>query len=210
LHLGSRTIQRLIVEGLLEVRDPRIANRSLHDLSKTLHGPDPSSEDPSVMDGNTPVQHATANVSQGPDSPESASTGGGALLTRASRAKRFWEEAARTLGVSLQAVERYILKGVLKFCDPRITEKSLRRFCRRNGSLINSDFLNQETRAWLRDSMDLVPNAGKAEAERLEASRKHSRIVRRCGCGRAIRGNAFFRHIRRCAQANSGETLSND
>ena len=31
LHLGSRTIQRLIAEGLLEVRDPRIARKSLEE-----------------------------------------------------------------------------------------------------------------------------------------------------------------------------------
>src|SRR5260370_40160899 len=35
LHLGSRTIQRLIVQGLLEVRDPRITRKSLEDACNT-------------------------------------------------------------------------------------------------------------------------------------------------------------------------------
>src|SRR5258705_9697281 len=35
LHLGSRTIQRLIVQGLLEVRDPRITRKTLEDAGKT-------------------------------------------------------------------------------------------------------------------------------------------------------------------------------
>jgi len=35
LHLGTRTIQRLIVEGLLEVRDPRVTRKSLDELSKS-------------------------------------------------------------------------------------------------------------------------------------------------------------------------------
>ncbi len=35
LHLGSRTIQRLIVQGLLEVRDPRITRKSLEEACKT-------------------------------------------------------------------------------------------------------------------------------------------------------------------------------
>ena len=35
LHLGSRTIQRLIVQGLLEVRDPRITRKSMEDACKT-------------------------------------------------------------------------------------------------------------------------------------------------------------------------------
>src|SRR6266436_3432466 len=34
LHLGSRTIQRLIVQGLLDVRDPRITRKSLEDAFK--------------------------------------------------------------------------------------------------------------------------------------------------------------------------------
>ncbi len=204
LHFGSRTIQRLIVDGLLEVRDPRITNRSLHNLSKILHGAAPSPDDMSASAGDDAAQAGIAPASQGPDSRE-LSSAGGATPTRASRAKRFWEEAAKTLGVNLAAVERYILKGALKLCDPRITERSLHRFCRRNGSLINAEFLNQETRAWLRDAMDLVPHAGKAEAERLQASRKHAQAVRRCECGRSIRGNAFFRHSRRCPQATSEE-----
>ena len=35
LHLGSSTIQRLIVQGLLEVRDPWITGKSLEDACKT-------------------------------------------------------------------------------------------------------------------------------------------------------------------------------
>ena len=37
LHLGRRTVQRWIAEGLLEVRDPRITMRSLNKLRKSLH-----------------------------------------------------------------------------------------------------------------------------------------------------------------------------
>src|SRR5260370_13319975 len=37
LHRGSRTIQGLIVQGLLEVRDPRITRKSLEDACKTGH-----------------------------------------------------------------------------------------------------------------------------------------------------------------------------
>src|SRR5208282_6226437 len=36
LHLGSKTVQRLIVDGLLEVHDPRITKASLDDLCKSL------------------------------------------------------------------------------------------------------------------------------------------------------------------------------
>jgi hypothetical protein len=69
-----------------------------------------------------------------------------------------------------------------------------RRF-RSLGSIVEklAERLDQETRAWLRDEMDLVADAGKDDAERLRASRKHAQVVRNCeGCGRTIRGNAFF------------------
>ena len=46
LHIGKKTVQRWIVEGLLEVRDPRITRESLDRLDKSgcfraaqLHGP---------------------------------------------------------------------------------------------------------------------------------------------------------------------------
>lgn len=204
LHLGIQTVQRLIVDGLLEVRDPRITNRSLHHLSKALGRPISDAETQAAMDDAIPKLAAPSEGPETGHTPASPNRSFAPFPTRASRAKRFWMEAATTLGVSLETVEQYILKGVLKLCDPRITENSLRRFCRRNGSLINSDFLNPETRSWLKDVMDLAPNAGKTECDRLQASRKHARTVRKCGCGRTIRGNAFFRHRRRCQQTESG------
>jgi hypothetical protein len=52
--------------------------------------------------------------------------------------------------------------------------------------------------------MDFVPSAGKDEAGALEAFRKHAQVVRACEhCGRAIRGNVFFRHDKRCPQRNA-------
>jgi hypothetical protein len=210
LHLGTRTVQRLIVAGLLEVCDPRITKRSLDELCKAMHRPGGSDAGSLGVECDTTETQGTAGILPDCDPPEANRASAGAVATRAARAKRFWEEAARTIGISLDAVEEYILKGVLKLCDPRITERSLRNFCRRNASLINSEFLNQETRAWLRDEMDLVPNTGKDDAERLRASRRHAQVVRKCeGCGRAIRGNAFFRHIKRCGQGKSAEAFSN-
>ena len=201
LHLGSKTVQRLIVEGLLEVHDPRITKASLDDLGKSLQASSaPNTRSHGVEDLKAEEQ-SEAGVPKKCDSPEQNTKGPGTVPTRPSRAKRFWAEAARALGVSAEEVEQYIAKGVLKLQDPRITEKSLRVLCRRYGSLINYDFLNQETRAWLRDSLDLFPSAGETTAKQLEASRKHAQTVRKCeACGRAIRGNVYFRHIKTCSQ----------
>jgi len=113
-----------------------------------------------------------------------------------------WAEVARSLNLSQEAVEELIARGVLKLYDPRITEKSLRNFCRRHGSLINSDFLSRETRDWLQSTMDFVPHAGEPIGLCLTPLRKPARIVRQCKkCGRAIRGNVFFRHTKRCKRA---------
>jgi hypothetical protein len=204
LHLGSRTIQRLIVQGLLEVRDPRITRKSLEDACKTgrltvsLHDQLPDAKESAAIsseEGPAPTL-STNSIPVAPSSPSKP--------PRSCRAKRIWADVARQLRVDASVIEQLILRGVLKLYDPRVTEKSLTRFCARYGALIKSDFLDTETRDWLAGCMDLAPSAGKDEAGRLEAFRKHAQVVRTCeGCDRAIRGNVFFRHSKRCPQRNA-------
>ncbi len=203
LHLGSRTIQRLIVQGWLEVRDPRITRKSLEETCKTgrltasLHDqlPDakesaavPREEGPAATPSNNSISTARCDSSKPP---------------RSCRAKRIWADLARQLGVDAEVIEHLVFLGVLKLYDPRVTEKSLTKFCARYGALIKTDFLDAETRDWLASSMDLAPSAGKDEAHGLEVFRKHALVVRTCEhCGRAIRGNVFFRHNKGCPQQN--------
>src|SRR6266851_2297407 len=120
---------------------------------------------------------------------------------RLTAAKRIWADVARQLNIDASAIEQLIFRGALKLYDPRVTEKSLTKFCGRYGALIKSDFLDAETSVWLAGSMDLAPGAGKDEAGAVEAFRKHALVVRTCQhCGRRIRGNVFFRHVKRCAE----------
>jgi hypothetical protein len=203
LHLGSRTIQRLIVQGLLEVRDPRITRKSLEEACRrgqlpiSLHDVQPEIKGTGML----PCQ-------EGPAATPSTNTipvalGGLSKPPRSSRAKRLWTDVARQLKVDASAIEQLIFRGVLKLYDPRVTERSLTKFCARYGALIKTDFLGKETRDWLAGSMDLVPSAGKDETGALEAFRKHAQVVRACEhCGRAIRGNVFFRHNKRCPHRN--------
>lgn len=201
LHMGRRTIQKLIVEGFLEVRDPRITPVSLASLRKsrllmgslfdtTGEGAAQGAEDAGVMtgcNGSPPASGATT-----------------AMPPRSSRAKQLWAEIARTLNVGVKTVEDLIAQGLLKLYDPRITEGSFKKFCRRHGAIINYDFLNRETKEWLRRSMDLDRGRGADVAKRLMVLRKHAMVVRECTkCGREIRGNAFFRHRGMCGQDNS-------
>jgi hypothetical protein len=184
LHLGNGTIRRLVVQHILEFRDARITRESLRRLEKSgalgLGGHDainPNTNSTSAMENST---------------------------LRASRAQRVWAETAKELGISLQTVEALIARGRLKVYDPRITEKSLRNFCRKYGSLINYELLNRETREWLQTTMDFVKHAGKTIAQRLESHRRHATVVRKClACGREIRGNAFFRHTRSCSRVRN-------
>ncbi len=204
LHLGSRTIQHLIVQGLVEVRDPRITRKSLEDackkgcLTASLHDqlPDakesaaiPREEGPAATPSNNSISTAPCDSSKPP---------------RSCRAKRIWADVARQLSVDARVIEQLILRGVLKLYDPRVTEKSLTKLCARYGALIKTDFLDAETRGWLAGSMDLAPAAGKVVALEMEAFRKHALVVRTCEhCGRAIRGNVFFRHHKRCPERNA-------
>ncbi len=203
LHLGGRTIQRLIVEGLLEVRDPRITRKSLEDACKTgrltasLHDQLPDAKESAAIQSEEgpAVTPSTNSIPVVPDDSSKP--------PRSCRAKRIWADLAKQLGVHAGVIKYLVFLGVLKLYDPRVTERSLTKFCARYGALIKSDFLDAETKDWLAGSMDLAPGAGKDEAGRLEAFRKHALVVRTCEhCGRAIRGNAFFRHRKACLQRN--------
>lgn len=204
LHLGSRTIQRLIVQGLLEVRDPRITRKSIEDACKTgrltasLHDqlPDAKESEAIPSEGGPAPTLSTNSIPVAPNGPSKP--------PRSCRAKRIWVDVARQLSVDASVIEQLIFRGVLKLYDPRITEKSLTRFCSRYGAIIKSDFLDKETRDWLAGSMNLALGAGKDEVGRLEAFRRHAQVVRTCeGCDRAIRGNVFFRHSKKCPQRNA-------
>jgi hypothetical protein len=199
LHLGSRTIQRLIVEGLLEVRDPRITRKSLDEackaarLTASLNDQQPETDETATLPCQEELAATRPNDSVANAPVESIKP------PRSCRAKRIWADLARQLKVDAREIDDLIFRGVLKLYDPRVTEKSLTRFCARYGALIKSDFLDAETRNWLAGSMDLVPGAGKVVAQGMEAFRQHARVVRTCQhCGRAIRGNVFFKHTKKC------------
>ena len=199
LHLGRNTIQRLIVAGLLEVRDPRITPKSLQILRKL--GRLASLQ----LNHEEKIGTLRSGTEQEPSGPQDVKNFTHVLddasrhSMKPNRARRAWTEVAKELNVGLETVEKLIAKRTLRLYDSRVTEKSFRNFCRRYGSFINLEFLDGETRDWLGSSMDWDRNAGEDAAARLKRFRKHALVSRRCAdCGCAIRGNAFFRHVKRC------------
>ncbi len=203
LHLGSRTIQRLIVQGWLAVRDPRVTRKSLEETCKT--GRLTASLHDQLSDAKECATVLREEAPGATPSNNSISTAACDSLKppRSCRAKRIWADVARQLNLDASVIEELIFRGVLKLYDPRVTEKSLTKLCARYGAMIKTDFLDAETRDWLAGSLDLAPNEGKEAASRLESFRKHARVVRTCEhCGRAIRGNVFFRHNKGCPQRN--------
>ncbi len=207
LHLGIRTIQRLIVEGLLEVQDPRITRKSLEDASKM------GRLTRSVFTQGAGIAQASLVPLQESDvSPQLSDSGlrsphNSTKPPRSARARRIWADTAKEFNLEPKVIEQLIRLGVLKLSDPRITEKSLPRFCARYGALISVDSLDSETRDWLLSLMDLDPDTGKEMAHRLERFRKHAQAVRTCEhCGRTIRGNAFYRHFKKCTVADAASS----
>ena len=186
LHMGWTTIQRLIVDGFLEVRDPRVTKESLTRLRRSDAASDEMAYKSTVS---TDIRPRNSSVS----------------VQTSSRATRIWAAVAAKLNMSPRSVEELIMRGVLKLCDSRITESSLQVFCHRYGAAINREFLSQDTREWLRSCMDFDPAAGREVARRFAASREHALRTRTCEkCGRIIRGNVFFRHIKNCKEIAAG------
>jgi len=116
LHLGKKTIQRLIVEGLLEVRDPRITRASLDDL----RGSGRFNLPPSDLEAREPEP-----ISVTPSGPAQSIDTTSAVSNR-SRAERVWAETAQSLGIPIETVKALVAQRVLKLYDPTITEKSFR------------------------------------------------------------------------------------
>jgi len=106
---------------------------------------------------------------------------------------------SRDLGVSPATVRRWVKMDWLKLRGRWITDKSFQEFCREHGSEIDIDKLGKEMKVWLRDEMGLIRNPRVQAPDKWLAIRKHACRTRSCArCGRQIRGNAYYRHVKTC------------
>ena len=137
----------------------------------------------------------------------SLNSGAGARVTAArekSEEGYSWERAAAILGLEVEQVQSLICAGTLKVVDPYVTDRQFEEFCKKHGNEINLSLLDGATAKWLVNEYGLpkpVSNDGVTSR-----AQKHALIVRACRCGKAIAGNAYFRHVKSCEIANNTST----
>lgn len=198
LHLGRRKLVRWIVTGVLRVRDARVTSSSLATFCSQRAG--------------------AATTTSRSSSSKGALGGGGIATSGLSGAGRHGrrnapdllgyscKQAAKRLGATLAEVQAWIARGQLKLMDTRVSETAFQRFCRQCRVPLSGALLDTPTRNWLRHAYDLeLPPAGPAP---VAAAERHLKLTRTCPhCGRRTRGNAHYRHLKRCRQADAAGLL---
>lgn len=175
LHVGPSKLRRFIADGSLRVRDPRISADSLITLRQER-----------IAAGSAPteaVQAVSRNIRQ-------------------NAAAYSWGSAAKLFGVDMGQVREWIVNGKLKIVDGFVTERAFHDFCKKHGSKLNRVLLGNELRDWLVEGYSLLMT-GDSETSPMPGNQKHALVTRSCpGCGRPMRGNIFFRHIKHCEAMN--------
>jgi hypothetical protein len=176
LHIGPIKFRRLIVNGLVRVRDPRITASSLNCLLQQRTLPQDAN-----IDTLAPADFKTLRKNQHAYS---------------------WGNAARLLGADLAQLRECIVRGDLKIVDGFVTERAFQDFCEKHGSEVNTALLGDAVRDWLVEGYCLSPSVGKNNGS-TPGSEKHALVVRRCPeCRKTLRGNIFFRHIKNCKRGS--------
>ena len=173
LHVGPSKLRRLVSDGSLRVRDPRISAASLMTLWKT--------------------QTALVGASTGQEQVETIHQ-----RVRKGVKAYSWGSAAKLLHADMEQVRTWIAMGKLRIVDGFVTERAFQDFCEKHGSKLNLALLGHGVREWLSEGYDLsAPVANVVPL--VPGNEKHALAIRRCpGCRRPIRGNIFFRHIKSC------------
>lgn len=133
----SRThhLRRLIGNGMLRVRDPRVTISSLAAFCDK-NGP---SFQPSA------VMKVTAALVRGVEG-----------FT--------WERTADLLGVTVAQVQSWISAGQLRVVDPFVTDRSFEEFCKKHGDQLNTARIDSATAKWLVSEYGLPNPGGKGQS----------------------------------------------
>ena len=105
-----------------------------------------------------------------------------------------WERAAGLLGIDTNRLQTLICQGKLKVLDPFVTDRSFEEFCRKHGDQINMPLIDQATAKWLVEEYGVA----NGNVRPISRAQKHALVIRKCGCGKKIAGNIFYRHVKHC------------
>ncbi len=119
LRMSRTRLRKLVANGMLRVRDPRITRTSLATCHAKLRAVDPSSPSVSTAFLRLPVRPCS------------------------------WKRAAKILKLEVAHVQKLISTGQLKLVDTFVTDRAFEEFCRKNGSLMNMVLIEPSTRKWL-------------------------------------------------------------
>jgi hypothetical protein len=115
-----------------------------------------------------------------------------------------WERVASLLRVPETKVQEWISTGQLRVVDPFVSERAFQAFCKKHGHELNGSLIDPPIAKWLAKEygvLELAENTGI-----VSRAQKHALVIRACKCGRKIAGNAYFRHIRICADRHKTGT----
>jgi hypothetical protein len=106
-------------------------------------------------------------------------------------------ELAQALHVSPRKVRQWIHLGWLILYQGRVKDRSLERFLKEHSDEFDAVRLEKDFRLWLRD---LGLREVATHSRQWLRTRKQSLKEHVCDrCGRRVRGNAFHRHLKACA-----------
>ena len=110
--------------------------------------------------------------------------------------------------MNVEEVRAWIAKGELKIVDGFVTERAFQDFCKAGTAQLNSNLLGEEALDWLAEGYALRMPVEKSAAQ-IPPTEKRALVTRRCPtCGRKMRGNIFFRHIKNCKRPFSNGVVS--
>jgi hypothetical protein len=182
LHRSPKVVRRWIMLGWLNVRNPRVSRASLDAFIESHSGLLGLETPKSILgEGQNSTGEYTPN------------------------------KIASLLGVSRETVMGWIEQRWMKFSDYHITDRSLEDFCKKHGSEIRYDLMPKDALQWLEDSFGVSLSTVGEPGYDGRAFAKHTSKLRKCkGCRREIRGNSYFKHVKRCPRLAALERARDD
>lgn len=173
LHIGFRAVDQLLKQNLLKMHNPNVTAVALRAFLEE------HAENLELHIGESTLQEIAK-----------------------SNGRHTHQKIAELLAVSEEQVRHWVLSGMLPPVDERITYASFESYCQKNISKLNHAFMDEEHRQWLAEMAGTTKNWDAPTArQETKGACKHATVVRSCPeCGRRIRGNAYFRHLKLCTK----------